>query len=54
MLYERLSAGNSIIVRNQSDRAAPCECFPCCSGRFAPTHQRARFPCRNWDGDRDL
>jgi len=37
MLYERLSAGNSIIVRNQSDRDAPCECFPCCSGQFAPT-----------------
>jgi len=34
MLYERLSAGNSIIVRNQSDRGAPWECFPCCSGRL--------------------
>ena len=27
MLYERFYAGNSIIVRNQSDREAPWETF---------------------------
>ena len=27
LLYERFYAGNSIIVRNQSDPEAPCETF---------------------------
>src|SRR6266446_5760527 len=43
MLYERFYAGNSIIVRNQSDREAPWEDIPCHGGRAAGTRADAQF-----------